>query len=205
MELKLQCFSHLMQRANSLEKTLMLGKTEGRRRRGQQKMRWLDGITDSNGHEFEQTLGDSEGQGSPACCSPWGSNNNILPDTHQYTRKIDNKDLHFSRFQGLWYTSHLALLVETKIILPYVSPYQGFTKSQPNPHSLFTSHRGPLTGRLLRAWGKTRTTFTSMSPVSPPPQGRKQIHQLFKIYILSITGAHLHTAQHCSLSATYWC
>ena len=82
MELKLQCFSHLMQRANSLEKTLMLGKTEGRRRRGQQKMRWLDGITDSNGHEFEQTLGDSEGQGSPACYSPWGSNNNILPDTH---------------------------------------------------------------------------------------------------------------------------
>ena len=72
MELKLQCFSHLMQRAISLEKTLMLGKIEGRRRRGQQKMRWLDGITDSNGHEFEQTLGDSEGQGSPACCSPWG-------------------------------------------------------------------------------------------------------------------------------------
>ena len=47
MKLKLQYFDHLMQRANSLEKTLMLGKTEGRRRRGQQKMRWLDGITDS--------------------------------------------------------------------------------------------------------------------------------------------------------------
>ena len=45
--LKLQYFGHLMQRANSLEKTLMLGKIEGRRRRGQQRMRWLDGITDS--------------------------------------------------------------------------------------------------------------------------------------------------------------
>ena len=45
--LKLKYFGHLMQRANSLEKTLMLGKTEGRRRRGQQRMRWLDGITDS--------------------------------------------------------------------------------------------------------------------------------------------------------------
>ena len=45
--LKLQYFGHLMQRANSLGKTMMLGKTEGRRRRGQQKMRWLDGITDS--------------------------------------------------------------------------------------------------------------------------------------------------------------
>jgi len=46
LKLKLQYFGHLMRRANSLEKTLMLGKTEGRRRRGQQRMRWLDGITD---------------------------------------------------------------------------------------------------------------------------------------------------------------
>ena len=45
--LKLQYFSHLMRRADSLEKTLMLGKIEGRRRRGQQRMRWLDGITNS--------------------------------------------------------------------------------------------------------------------------------------------------------------
>ena len=45
--LKLQYFGHLMQRADSLKKTVMLGKTEGRRRRGQQRMRWLDGITDS--------------------------------------------------------------------------------------------------------------------------------------------------------------
>ena len=47
LKLKLQYFGHLMQRADSFEKTLMLGKIEGRRRRGQQKMRWLDGITDS--------------------------------------------------------------------------------------------------------------------------------------------------------------
>ena len=47
LKLKLQYFGHLMRRANSLEKTLMLGKIEGRRRRGQQRMRWLDGITDS--------------------------------------------------------------------------------------------------------------------------------------------------------------
>ena len=46
LKLKLQCFGHLMQRANSLEKTLMLGKIEGRRRRGRQRVRWLDGITD---------------------------------------------------------------------------------------------------------------------------------------------------------------
>ena len=47
LKLKLQYFGHLMQRANSFEKTLTLGKTEGGRRRGQQRMRWLDGITDS--------------------------------------------------------------------------------------------------------------------------------------------------------------
>ena len=47
LKLKLQYFGHLIRRADSLEKTLMLGKIEGRRRRGRQKMRWLDGITDS--------------------------------------------------------------------------------------------------------------------------------------------------------------
>ena len=70
LRLKLQHFGHLMQRADSLEKTLMLGKTEGRMRRGRQRMRWLDGITDSM-DMTEQTPRDSEGQGSLACCSPW--------------------------------------------------------------------------------------------------------------------------------------
>ena len=47
LKLKLQCFGHLMRRADLFEKTLMLGKIEGRRRRGQKRMRWLDGITNS--------------------------------------------------------------------------------------------------------------------------------------------------------------
>ena len=47
LKLKLQCFGYLIQRTNSLEKTLMLGKIEGGRRRGRQRMRWLDGITDA--------------------------------------------------------------------------------------------------------------------------------------------------------------
>ena len=70
LKLKVQYFGYLMGRADSLEKTLMLGKTEGKRR-GRQRMRWLDGITDSMEHQFEQTPGNSEGQGSLACCSPW--------------------------------------------------------------------------------------------------------------------------------------
>ena len=70
--LKLQYFGYLMRRADSLEKILMLGKIEGRRRRGRQRMRWLDGLTDSSGHEYEQALGVSEGQRSLAHCSQWG-------------------------------------------------------------------------------------------------------------------------------------
>ena len=70
--LKLQYFGHLMQRADSLEKTLMLGKIEGRRRRGRQRMRWLDGINQLNGHEFEHAPGVGDGQGNLACCSPRG-------------------------------------------------------------------------------------------------------------------------------------
>ena len=74
LKLKLHYFGHLMQRTDSLEKTLMLGKTEGRRRRGQQRMRCLDGITNSMDMslKFEQVLGVGDGQGSLACCSPWG-------------------------------------------------------------------------------------------------------------------------------------
>ena len=65
LKLKLQYFGHLMRRADSLEKTLILGKIEGRRRRRQQRMRWLDGII---GHEFVWALGVGDGQGGLACC-----------------------------------------------------------------------------------------------------------------------------------------
>ena len=67
--LKLQYFGYLMRRTDSLKKTLMLGKIEGRMRRGQERMRWLDGIINSmDMKKFEQTLGDSEGRGNLVCC-----------------------------------------------------------------------------------------------------------------------------------------
>ena len=72
LKLKLQYFSHLIQRVDSLEKTPMLGKIEGKRRRERQRRRWLESAHCLNGHESEQTLGGNEGQGSLVHCSPWG-------------------------------------------------------------------------------------------------------------------------------------
>ena len=66
LKLKFQYFDHLMQRMDSFEKTLMLGKIKGRRRRGRQSMKWLDG------HEFGWTPEVGDGQGGLACCGSWG-------------------------------------------------------------------------------------------------------------------------------------
>ena len=71
LRLKLQYFSYLMRRTDSLEMSLVLTKVEGRRRRGQQNLRWLDSITDLM-DEFEQAPGIGDRQGSMACCSLWG-------------------------------------------------------------------------------------------------------------------------------------
>ena len=71
LKLKLQYFGHLMQRVDSFEKTLMLGKIEGRRRRGRQRMILLDGITDTVDIHLDG-LGVGDGQGGLACCSSGG-------------------------------------------------------------------------------------------------------------------------------------
>ena len=80
LKLKLQYFGHLMRRADSSEKTLMLGKIEGRSRRGQQKMRWLDGITDTMDMGLgglQELVIDREGL---ACCRSWGRKESDTPE-----------------------------------------------------------------------------------------------------------------------------
>ena len=72
LKLKLQYFGHLMWRVDSLEKTLMLGKIEGRRRRGWQRMRLAGWHHWLNGHKFEWTPGAGDGQGGLVCCDSWG-------------------------------------------------------------------------------------------------------------------------------------
>ena len=89
LKLKLQYFGPLMWRTDSFEKTVMLRKIEGRKRRGWQKMRWLEGITDSTDMNLSKLRADN-GQGGLACCSTWGCKEldtteqlNWIKDTHK--------------------------------------------------------------------------------------------------------------------------
>ena len=76
-----------MQRANSLEKTLMLGKIEGKRRKWRQRMRWLDNIIDSMDISLSKLREMVKGKGRLACCSPWGHKESDTTETEQQQNK----------------------------------------------------------------------------------------------------------------------
>ena len=112
LKLNLWNFGHLMRRANWLEKTLMLGKIEGRRRRGRQRMRWLDGITNSMGmslNKLREKVKDRE------ACSSWG------PKKSDMTESLNNKILlnhkWWNRFLKKKKANTFCLSVVAKIIL----------------------------------------------------------------------------------------
>ena len=85
LKLKLQYFGHLMWRTDSLEKTLMLGKIEGRRRSGQQRVRWLDAITKSMNMNLGKLQELVDGQGGLACCSSWGRKESDMTERLNWT------------------------------------------------------------------------------------------------------------------------
>ena len=87
LKLKLQYFGHLMRRANLLEKILMLEKTKGSRRRTRQRMRWLDGITDSMDVSLSK-LWEMVKEGRPGCCNPWSHKE--LEATEQLNNKTSS-------------------------------------------------------------------------------------------------------------------
>ena len=87
LKLKLQYFGHLMQGANSLEKTLMLAKIKCRRKRRVIEDEMVGWHHQFDGHEFEQTLGDRERQGSLACYSPWGHKESDM------TERLNNNNI----------------------------------------------------------------------------------------------------------------
>ena len=87
LKLKLQYFGHLMWRADSFEKTLMLGGIGGRRRRGRQRMRRLDGITVSMDMSLSKP-GVGDGQGGLACCRPWGHKQSYMPEWLNWTESL---------------------------------------------------------------------------------------------------------------------
>ena len=91
LKLKPQYFGHLMQRTDSLEKTLMLLKIEGRRRRGWQRMSWLDGITDSVDMNLSKLQELVDGQGRLACFSPWGHKESDMTEWLNWTELSNTK------------------------------------------------------------------------------------------------------------------
>ena len=105
LKLKLQYFGHLMQRADSLEKTLVLGKIEGRRKRGWQRVRWLDGITDSMDMSLSKLPRVGDGQGGLECCSPWDRNE---LDTTEWLNwsELKGKILKVHGGQAKWFGFH---------------------------------------------------------------------------------------------------
>ena len=155
LKLKLQYFGHLMRRPDSLEKILMLGKIEGRRRRERQRLKWLYGITNSMdmslGLMSLGTLGVGDGQGGLACCGSWGCKESDTTEWPNWT------ECYWASFQVL--LGHLDFLY-------CEGPLKWLTESLRVPErSRWHTRPGQFKENLMKVW------FTNMSA---GPQSRWQ-------------------------------
>ena len=120
LKLKLQYFGHLMWRADSFEKTLMLGKIEGRRRRGRQRMRWLDGITDSMDMGWGR-LGVGYGQGGLVCCGSWGRR-----VRHNWATEMNWNAYEYYYLFNLHFTLILSLFIPLSLYTYFLKAFTDF-------------------------------------------------------------------------------
>ena len=122
LKLKLQYFGHLMWRVDSLEKTLMLGGIGGRRRRGRQRMRWLDGITLTRWTWVWWTPGVGDGKGGPACCDSWGCKESDMTEWLNWTDLGPNRtpvlDESWIFLPLIPFPSHLPVLLLYYVVSP---------------------------------------------------------------------------------------
>ena len=142
LKLKLQYFGHLMKRVDSLEKTLMLGGIGGRRRRGRQRMRWLDGITDSMDVEFEWTLGVGDGQGGLVCFNSCGCKESDTTERLNLTKTLPLKGRNIN---NLWMYMGTIILFLSLCIFPkilfskfrYIATFKWAKKAQFHKDNFF--------------------------------------------------------------------
>ena len=141
LKLKFQYFGHLMWRVGLLEKTLMLGGIGGRRRRGRQRMRWLDGITDSMDVSLSQTPGVGDGQGGLACCDSWGREESDMTEWLNWTElKVENTNLTFLWILGVfspYFLSFLSCFLSVDFFFGRPQG-QGYCLLQQSQHSIWT-------------------------------------------------------------------
>ena len=145
LKLKLQYFGHLMRRVDSLEKTLMLGGTGSRRRRGWQRMRWLDGITDSMGMSLSELRELVMGQGGLACCNSWGRKESDTTERLNWPKFLHQTKLFFLvHTHDLWTTKGMIWYIHNIWSVPCIlssHPLADSTNHIPYSSVLFTTEK----------------------------------------------------------------